>query len=642
MRLFRLSVVLIFSYAYAATVPTGFNDSQWVAGLTHPTSMAFAPDGRLFICQQGGPLRVVKNGQLLASPFLTLTVNSSGERGLLGIAFDPNFASNQYLYLYYTATTPAIHNRISRFTANGDVVLSNSEMTLLDLNNLTSATNHNGGAMHFGTDGKLYVSVGENATSSNAQTLSNLLGKMLRINTDPANLIPADNPFVGTASGPNQAIWALGLRNPFTFAVQPGTGRIFINDVGNVTWEEINDGVRGGNYGWPDTEGDHSDPRYLRPIFTYTHGSGPTVGNAVTGGTFYNPGAANFPPEYTGRYFFADYTGNWVRQLDPANNNTVSGFGSGYAAPVDLQVGPDGALYVLEYSGGTVHRVTYAQNLAPSITTQPSAKTVTVGQSATFSVVASGTPTLRYQWRRNTVPVTGATQSSYTTPATTLGDNGAQFDCIVTNDYGNVTSNAAALTVTSNQPPVGNITAPAAGTLYQGGQTINFAGTASDPEEGSLPASAFSWVVEFHHDDGVPHTHPVTSISGVKSSSFPVPTIGETSANVFYRITLTVRDSQGLTHVSTRDVFPVKVTLTLTAISQGNPALTLTLDGQPVTEPYSFAAVAGMIRSIGGPSPETVGGKTYVFQSWSDGGAQTHDITVPLSNTTYTAKYRRQ
>jgi glucose/arabinose dehydrogenase len=568
-------------------------------------------------------------------------VNSAGERGLLGIAFDPNFASNQFVYLYYTATTPTIHNRISRFTANGDVLMANSEMKLLDLNDLSSATNHNGGAMHFGTDGKLYAGVGENANGPNAQTLTNLLGKLLRINTDPANLIPPDNPFVGTASGNNQAIWALGLRNPFTFAVQQGTGRIFINDVGENTWEEIDDGMKGGNYGWPNNEGGMPNiPGDLNPIFTYMHGSGLTAGNAITGGTFYNPGTANFPPEFTGRYFFSDYTNNWIRQLDPANNNSVTAFASGYSGPVELQVGPDGALYVLEHNGGTVHRVTSTQNLAPSITTQPASQTVTAGQTGTFSAVASGSPTLTYQWRKNTQPIGGATLASYTTPPATLSDNGAQFDCVVTNPYGNATSNAATLTVVANQAPAGTITAPAAGTQYQGGQTINFAGTASDPEEGSLPASAFSWQVDLYHGAGTLPT--TTTFSGVKSGSFDVSRTAETSPDAFYRITLTVHDSQGLTNVTTRDVLPFKVSLTLNAISQGNAVLSLTLNGTGHTEPYSFTAVAGMIHSIGAPSPQVVNGRTYNFVSWSDGGAQTHNITVPASSTTYTAKFRRQ
>src|SRR5215510_12932920 len=130
-----------------ATVPTGFTDTLVANGLNNPTAMALAPDGRIFVCEQGGRLRVIKNGVLLSTPFLTVTVDSQGERGLLGVAFDTNFVSNQLVYVYYTATTPTVHNRVSRFTASGDVAVSGSEVVLLDLENLSSATNHNGGAI---------------------------------------------------------------------------------------------------------------------------------------------------------------------------------------------------------------------------------------------------------------------------------------------------------------------------------------------------------------------------------------------------------------------------------------------------------------------------------------------------------------
>src|SRR5690242_11363257 len=246
--------------------------------------MEIAPDGRIFVCEQGGRLRVIKNGALLPDPFLTLNVDSNGERGLLGVAFDPNFAANNFVYVYYTVPIEPRHNRVSRFTANGDVVVPGSEVALLDLDNLSTATNHNGGAIHFGPDGKLYVAVGENANGSNSQTLTNRLGKMLRINSDGS--IPTDNPFFNTATGPNRSIWALGLRNPFTFAFQPGTGRMFINDVGQNTWEEINDGIAGSNYGWPTTEGVTTDPRFRSPLFVYTHGTSLTTGCAIAGGAF--------------------------------------------------------------------------------------------------------------------------------------------------------------------------------------------------------------------------------------------------------------------------------------------------------------------------------------------------------------------
>jgi glucose/arabinose dehydrogenase len=317
--------------------------------------MAFAPDGRLFVCQQGGQVRVIKNGSLLSTPFASLTVDFSGERGLLGIAFDPNFATNKYVYLYYTVSTSPIHNRVSRFTAAGDVAAPVSEAVILELNNLSAATNHNGGAIHFGPDGKLYIGVGENGNGANAQTLSNLLGKMLRINGDGS--IPSDNPFYNTATGNNRAIWALGLRNPFTFAFQPGTTRMFINDVGQSTYEEINDGVAGSNYGWPTTEGPTSNPAFRSPIFFYGHGTNNMTGCAIVGGAFYNPPVPQFPPSYTGKYFFADLCSGWIRVFDPGAG-AATDFATGIFSPVDLHVGPDGALYYLaQGSGGQVFRI---------------------------------------------------------------------------------------------------------------------------------------------------------------------------------------------------------------------------------------------------------------------------------------------
>lgn len=357
--LFLLAAVLLASLApaplRAATLPSGFVESLVSGGLSAPTAMAFAPDGRLFVCQQSGQLRVIKNGVLLATPFLTVTVDPSGERGLLGIAFDPDFATNQYVYVYYTATSPAVHNRVSRFTANGDIALPGSEFVVLDLNSLSGATNHNGGAMHFGSDGKLYIAVGENANGANSQTLGNLLGKILRINAD--GTIPTDNPFYNTASGVNRVIWAYGLRNPFTFAFQPGTSRMFINDVGQSTWEEIDEGFAGANYGWSVTEGPTSDPRFVTPIYYYGRDSG----CAITGGTFYNPGVAQFPASYVGSYFFADFCSGWIRRLDPANGNAVTGFATGILSPVDLKVGPDGALYYLARGSGAVYKIEYRQ-----------------------------------------------------------------------------------------------------------------------------------------------------------------------------------------------------------------------------------------------------------------------------------------
>ncbi len=404
-RLIVTAIMLLFAgKAGAAVLPPGFSESLVASGVSNPTAMAFAPDGRLFVCQQGGQLRVIKDGALLPSPFVSLTVDASGERGLLGVAFDPNFAVNHFVYVYYTATTPTIHTRVSRFTANGDVAAAGSETIILELEPLTSATNHNGGALHFDADGALLIAVGDNANGANAQTLSNRKGKMLRINADGS--IPTNNPFYLQATGVNRSIWALGLRNPFTFDIR--NGRIFINDVGQNTYEEINDGVAGSNYGWPESEGPTTNLDHRAPIFYYDHSAGAC---SITGGAYYVPDTGQFPSTYLGKYFFADYCAGWIRVLD-LSARTTTGFATGISAPVDLKLGPEGSLYYLARGSGAIWRISYTENQPPQITQQPASRTVTAGQPVTFSVGATGSQPLTYQWQRNRANIPGATSTS--------------------------------------------------------------------------------------------------------------------------------------------------------------------------------------------------------------------------------------
>ena len=616
------------SYA-ASVVPGLFADQQVAIGLAEPVAMDFAPDGRLFVCEKSGRLRIIKNGALLATPFLTLSVDAYQERGLMGVAFDPNWNSQKYVYVYYTPSG-AGHNRVSRFLANGDVV-SGAEQILIDLETLTSGI-HNGGAIHFGTDGKLYIAVGENSQPTMAQRKDVALGKMLRINAD--GTIPSDNPFLSQASKPAKAIWGYGFRNPFTFAVQPGTGRIFVNDVGQDKFEEIDELQRGNNYGWSTSEGNYNlDPgfSYTLPWYQYGHvtEAGMSAQNcSIIGGTFYNPATQNFPSSFLGNYFFGDYCAGWVKSINPSTM-AVTAFASGIGNLVDLKTAPDGTLYYLTLNG-LVSRISYTGSNAPVISTPPALDTVAKGENKTFTVVATG-PNLTYQWQRNGLNISTATGPTYTMTNVQVVENGAQFRVVVTNGFGSATSAAATLTVINGSRPTAIINTPLTGSTYTAGQSISFTGSATDPD-GTVPLTGYTWSVNFHHDA---HNHLGTLISNTSSGSFTTSTTIETSPNVWYRVTLTVRDPSGLSNTVYRDVQPVKANLTLATSPAG---LVVTLN-QPVLTPITVLGVAGIQRTLSAAKTQVYNSTLYSFSSWSDSGAQSRLLSFPSVATTLTANY---
>ena len=639
-----------FQFVSAQSFPSNFAGVQVATGLD-PVGMDVAPDSRVFLAEKTGKIRIVKNGALLSTPFVTIpNVDNWNERGLLKVLLDPDFNTNNFLYVYYTykaAGSSVSNNRVSRFTANGDVAAAGSELVLLNIDPLGSAGYHNGGGLAI-KDGKLFISVGENAVGSNAQLLTTLKGKILRINLDGS--IPTDNPFYTTATGVYRAIWALGFRNPFRMAAQPGTGKLFINDVGNSSWEEINEGMAGKNYGWPGIEGvrtNQTQPaNYQDPFYAYDHGQG----CSITAGSFYNPTTATFPASYVGKYFFGDYCNGWLKTIDPATR-AVTTFATGINRPLDVAVANTGTLYFIARGGisggsdeantsstnGVLWRVDYTGNGVPVIAVQPNSTTVSAGQSVTFSVVASGNPAPGYQWQRNGTAIAGATSASYTLSNVTLSDNGAVFNVVVSNSAGSVTSSQATLTVINNQLPVAVISTPAAGTKYAGGDVISFSGTGTDGEDGNLPASAFTWKVDLYHFDNPSHTHPVMEpTSGITSGSFTIPTAMETSANVLFRIYLTVTDSRGATNTVSRDVVPITSVITLATSPAG---LSLKLDGSTVTAPYSFTGVSRIVRALEAISPQTVGGVSYTFSSWSNGGTQVQNLSTPGTSTTLTATF---
>ena len=356
--------------AVPTNLPPGFTESVFASGIGDAACLKFTPDRRAFVCQLHGDLRVVKpNGLVNATPFLHVDTNFDGEHGLLGVAFDPNFSTNRYVYVYYTTADAPIHNRVSRFTAsavNPDVAAPGSEVVLLELDNLNGLV-HVGGDLEFGKDGKLYISTGEDGTAWNAQEGSTLHGKMLRINPDGS--VPGDNPFVGV-SGVRPEIYAFGVRNAYRFAVHPSKDLMYLNDVGSFepnAREEVNRLWYGGNYGWPIYEGVSGDPDYTDPEVTYEHGTDPETGGfncAVTGALFYGPGTRPFPRHYIGDYFYADLCANWIRRYDP-NTSEVTVFASDTdSLTVDLAQDNKGNMYYVGL-GGTIHRITYSPTPSP-------------------------------------------------------------------------------------------------------------------------------------------------------------------------------------------------------------------------------------------------------------------------------------
>ena len=338
-----------------------------------PHRHGIAPDGRMFVAQQGGALRVIKNGALLAQPFLTVSVNSSGERGLLGVAFDPNFASNNFVYVYYTTSTSPIHNRVSRFTAsaaNPDVAAAGSEVQLLNLPNLSSATNHNGGAIHFGTDGKLYIAVGDNANSANAQSFTTTLGKVLRINADGS--IPSDNPFSARPRASTRRSGRRGLRNPFNFAVDRTNGRIHHQRRGP--------GHVGG--GQPRHRG-----RELRLAADRGAESGRRRGRALSDSLLserrhrsarsparrsIGPTTANFPGRIRRPLLLRRFLRRLHPHAEPAELHDLDGLRHGHQL-AGGHPGSSGRLALLSRArrGGELFRVQFTANTAPSISSQP-------------------------------------------------------------------------------------------------------------------------------------------------------------------------------------------------------------------------------------------------------------------------------
>lgn len=381
-RLFCLAVMLFAllvllpapTRAARNELPAGFTRLELGAGLDQPTAIAFVNKRKMFVTEKGGAIRVVRaNGVLNPTPLYTFNVTSNSERGLLGIALDPNYAANRMIYVYYTTGEGAKNysgqpeNRVSRLKPRKDKT-GYREKILLDHIPSTNG-NHNGGDIHFGFDGKLYVSVGESGCCpSDAQGLDTLRGKLLRIN--PNGSIPSDNPFFNTPNARPET-YVYGLRNPWRFTKRSSNQSYLVADVGSGTWEEINSVQSGANYGWPQYEGPcpsndlDCNPNSVnyggttKPIHWYNHDTGSETGNVIAGGVFAEN--TNYPALYQDAYFYGDTGAGWVHVLTMDANNVVTGqydFDDGVGA-VAFGISPNGFVHAVSYWNGVIYKYVY-------------------------------------------------------------------------------------------------------------------------------------------------------------------------------------------------------------------------------------------------------------------------------------------
>jgi glucose/arabinose dehydrogenase len=637
--------------ANVTTLNPAFVNEIVVPGIFDATTIAFLPDGRMLVGELTNKILVVQPGasQPDPQPFLDLGYTYQfDEQGLMDIALDPGFAQNGYFYVFYTKGFPGQQNydRFSRFTASGNGVLPGSELVLWQ-DDLIADGEHHGGAIAFGTDGKLYFTTGEHFSPSYSQLLDNYRGKVLRINPDGS--IPLDNPFYDGA-GPNKdAIWAYGLRNPFRMSIDPVTGKMYIGDVGgndnSTAMEEINLGVRGANYGWPLGEGDSGVPGTTAPIFSYPH-SGRDA--SITGGFVYR--GSQFPSEYYGSYFFADYVQNTIGRLTFDAQGNVADVVNFWPAdggldqllpgdPVKLVQGPDGSLYYVDLgfndqhvpNDAAIRRIRYVvNNLPPVVAASANPASGLSPLTVNFSSVGSFDPEgfgLTYAWNFGD----GST-STAANPTHTYTASGAYTATLTVSDAVSSTLSSN-LAISVGTRPIPTILGPADGSFFRAGDVIAFSGSATDAEDGVLPPSAFLWEIRFHHEG---HIHPGGLFTNTTTGALNIPTSGhDFQGETSYEIVLTVTDSSGLTATSSVTVFPEKVNLSFNSLPGG---LTVSIDGINKQTPFVLDDLVGFQHVVAAPN-QASGGSSYTFLGWSDGGTQSHGIVVPSTNKSYLATF---
>lgn len=614
----------------SAAPPANFQTTQIIgSGLDGPSAFEFAPDGRIFILQRTGEIKIYKNNQLLSNNFAVLPSIASGDRGLIGIDFDPEFSANHYVYFYYTGLDKL--NHVVRLDASTDV---GTGETGIYHTNSPSEQLHVGGTVQFGPDGKLYFAVGDNGYGPNAQDLSNPHGKIMRINKD--GTIPADNPFYGQP-GKLSEIWAYGLRNPWRFQFDQITGELYDGDVGADAWEEINRIVKGGNYGWPVCEGKCTPANlaYIDPIYNYPHEANSVFqSSAVTQGPIYHGNM--FPAEYQNNLFYGDYAQGVIRRLTFDNNGQVAGnfdFDMQAGSVVDLKTANDGSLYYITYYPGRMYRISYSTSSQIPVANAAAdnlkgTNPHTVHFSGSGSYDPDGT-SISYSWNFG-----DGTVSTDANPTKTYTQDGAYTVELTVSDGAN-NAQARPIIIEVGCPPAVTIGTPQNNSTYRSGDSITINASAVDCVGFDINDAALSTTVKFHHTT---HIHPFLDNLRGRSHTFTVPTTGEPSADTWFEINVTATDTSGLSTTATININPVKSNMTFNTQPAG---LQILIDGQPASTPQTIQAVVGYQREVNVSNAQHLAGSCYDFDHWSDGGAQRHTIATAQADTTFTAYFKQ-
>jgi glucose/arabinose dehydrogenase/PKD repeat protein len=681
-----LLLALTAPAAHGTSYPPGFEERTVVAGLTDPTAMAWAPDGRLFVIEKPGRLKVVEPGDTSATTILDISsrVNDFHDRGLLGVAVDSAFASNSYLYLLYTydvspltadSDAPTV-SRLERYTVSPSNVVGSPRVLLGSYtegacpepsNSVdcipSDDVSHSIGTVRSASDGTLWVGVGDGASFNVVDPLAfrtyderSMAGKILHVDRDGRGLpghpfCPADTNLDDVCT----KVWAGGFRNPFRFKLRPGGG-LAVGDVGWGSREELNlipTGAGGGRlYGWPCYEGSTHTTGYrdrvecgdeyakegtpnahVAPDYDYAHDG---RSSAVLGGPTYM--GTQYPAGYRDDVFFGDYAQGFIRKANLDAQGRIVGideFASDWSG-VDLEPDPSGDLAYASFGdgssgSGSIRRIVYSPGNASPVAVASAAPTsgrdpLDVSFRGSSSSDPDGDP-LSYDWDFGD----GSAHSSQANPTHRYTMKGL-FTAELTVSDGRGLSGTDTVTISVGDPPVASIASPADGSLYRDGETVQLQGSATDPEDGALPESAFHWTVRLHHGD---HVHLLTRFDATKTPSFVA--LDDHDADSYYEVMLRVTDSHRLQATRTITLRPETVGLTLESVPPGAPLSYGNIAG---VGPMVRTAAVGYRTTISAAERFVAGGRDWIFERWSDGGARLHDVTVPAFPTTLTAHYR--